>query len=135
MYLIPAKPMENKPCGHPITLMNALYWANLNGVVLRGLTERTRTTKLKLVYLDQAGVLPPQDLVQHIEPRASVHLVCLSGREARWGPGSGPGQTLEHSSIEGDESGHVQTERSAVPGQGTSDHFRGFRGCFSPAIT
>ena len=32
--LIPAKPLENKPCGYPIALMNALYWANLNGVVL-----------------------------------------------------------------------------------------------------
>src|SRR5512135_478838 len=34
MCLIPAKPLENKPCGHPIALMNALYWADLNGVVL-----------------------------------------------------------------------------------------------------
>ena len=35
MCLIPAKPLENKPCGHPIALVNALYWANLNGVVIR----------------------------------------------------------------------------------------------------
>ena len=34
MCLIPAEPLENKPCGHPIALMNALYWADLNGVVL-----------------------------------------------------------------------------------------------------
>ena len=36
MCLIPAKPLENKPCGHPIALMNALslYWENLNIVVL-----------------------------------------------------------------------------------------------------
>ena len=42
MCLIPAKPLENKLCGHPIALMTALYGANLNGVVLETISELSR---------------------------------------------------------------------------------------------
>ena len=49
--LIPAFSLENKPYEHPISLMNAYPWANLNGVVLKAIPSNGLIGKMTQVLL------------------------------------------------------------------------------------